>query len=262
MDPLRPRSKFSAPLAHRLERRVQRLRQLVLHLDVAHFPGAISRLQVIHLGGVRVEHVVIQEDRVALDRAGHIGPNPLRIGVHRAHFLLHAVGIVGQQNRIPDALAHLLAAVESRQPRHFRQQRLRLDEHVAVNRLNRRTTLARQLQCARPGRRRQARDWRRTSPRLPSAAADSSGTRSTTGPCHSVHPAVPCRSARVRATTPGSSFRAADTVPRARAPSTARRTCFVRDPGRRRSSRLRCRTRYASGRLCRRNRSSARASPR
>ncbi len=260
MDPLRPRSKFAPPLAHRLERRVQRLRQLVLHLDVADLAGAIARLQVVDLGDIRVEHVVIQEDRVALDRARHVGPDPLRIGVHRAHFLLHAVGVLGQQNRVPEALAHLLAAVESRQPRHFRQQRLRLDEHVAVKPVEPADHLARQLEMRDliVADRNEIgvvdRDVGRLQQRI------TRGTRSTTDPCRSARPAVPCRSARARATTPGSSSRAADTARRARAPSTARRTCCVRDRGRRRSSRWRCRRRTASAGSCRRSRSSARAS--
>ena len=80
------------------------------------------------------------------DGAGHVRPDPLRIGVHRADFLLHAVGVLRQQNGIAEALAHLLAAVEPRKPRHFRQQRLRLDEHIAVETIEPPHHLARQLE--------------------------------------------------------------------------------------------------------------------
>ena len=67
-----------APLADRIEVRVERGRQLGLHLDVADLAGAVARLQVVDFGRVRVERVVVGEDRIALDRARDVGADPLR----------------------------------------------------------------------------------------------------------------------------------------------------------------------------------------
>ena len=55
-------------------------------------PGAVARLQIVDLGRVRVERVVIDEHRIAFDGAGNVGADALRIRVHLHHLLLHLVG--------------------------------------------------------------------------------------------------------------------------------------------------------------------------
>ena len=74
---------------------------------------------------------MVNEDRVALDRARNIGAHALRIGVHLPDAFGHFFSRVRQQDRVADALAHLLVAVEAWQARELRQHRLRLDQHVA-----------------------------------------------------------------------------------------------------------------------------------
>src|SRR5437588_5696406 len=59
-----------AALADRFEELVEGAGEPLLHLDVAHGALEVARLQVLHLGPVRVEGVVVDEDRVALDVAG------------------------------------------------------------------------------------------------------------------------------------------------------------------------------------------------
>jgi hypothetical protein len=121
-----------AARANRIQVRVQRLGQLGLHFDVADFAGAVARLQIVDFGHIRVEGVVIGEHRVAFDRAGDVGAHALRVGVHLPHPLDHGLGIVRQLDRVAEALAHLLVAVEAGQPRHLGEHRLRLDQRVGA----------------------------------------------------------------------------------------------------------------------------------
>ena len=134
-----------AALSNGRQVRVERVGELRLHLDVAHFAGAIARLEILDLAGVRVEHVVIRKHRIAFDGARNVGSNPLRIRVHLAHFLRHGLGVVSQLNRVAVALAHL-PVVEARQQRHRRQERLRLDEHVPVELIEAAHRFARELE--------------------------------------------------------------------------------------------------------------------
>src|SRR5690606_21948207 len=55
-----------APLADRVQERVQRARQLPLHLHVAHPALPVALLQVLDLRTVRVEEVLVDEDGVPL----------------------------------------------------------------------------------------------------------------------------------------------------------------------------------------------------
>ena len=103
-----------AALADRIEVRVQRVGELRLDLDVADLAGAVARLQVVDFGRVRVERVVVDEHRIALDRARNVGAHALRIGVHLPDLLDHRRRRVGQMDRVAEALAHLLVAVEAR----------------------------------------------------------------------------------------------------------------------------------------------------
>src|SRR5262249_31913281 len=62
-----------APLADRVEERVERLDELVLHLAVADGVTLVALLEVGDLLGVGVEGVVVVEHRVVLDDAGIVG---------------------------------------------------------------------------------------------------------------------------------------------------------------------------------------------
>ena len=57
------------PFANRLQHGVERQRELGLDFDVADAPFAVARLQIVHLGRVRVECVVIEKHRIAFDRS-------------------------------------------------------------------------------------------------------------------------------------------------------------------------------------------------
>jgi hypothetical protein len=59
-----------ASLADRLQVSVQGVGQLGLDLDVAHLSRPVARLQIVDLRRIRIEGVVIGEDRIAFDRAG------------------------------------------------------------------------------------------------------------------------------------------------------------------------------------------------
>ena len=105
--------------------------QLRLHLDVADLAGAVARLQIVDFRRVRVERVVVDEHRIAFDRARECRRGRASGSVYICtHLLLHRLGVVRQVNRVAEALAHLLVAVEPGQARERRQQRLRLDEHA------------------------------------------------------------------------------------------------------------------------------------
>ena len=108
-------------------------------------PSAVARLEVVDLGGVGVEGVVVDEHRVAFDGAGRVGAHALRVGVHRHHLLLHLVRGVGEVDGVAVALAHL-AVVDAGQAREPGEHRLRLDEHLAVEPVEAAHDLARQLQ--------------------------------------------------------------------------------------------------------------------
>ena len=88
--------------------------ELRLHLDVADLARAIPRLQVVDLGDVRVEGVVVDEHRVALDRAGDVGAHPLRDPVYICRTFFFTVSASSDRSMVfAVALAHL-AVVEAR----------------------------------------------------------------------------------------------------------------------------------------------------
>ena len=66
--------------------------------------------------GVRVERLVVGEDRIAFDSTRDVGAHALRIGVHLPDLLRDLLRRVREMNRIADALAHFLAAVQTGQP--------------------------------------------------------------------------------------------------------------------------------------------------
>ena len=144
-DALRLRHDLAAALAHGFQRRVQRARQLLLDLDVADRARPVARLQILDLRRIGIEGVMVHEDRVAFDSARNIGPDPLRIRVHLAHLLHDGLRIVAEIDGVAVTLAHL-AVVESGQARHRREQRLRLDENLAVELVEPAHDLTRELQ--------------------------------------------------------------------------------------------------------------------
>src|SRR5580765_639620 len=143
---IRLREHGGSPLADWIEMRVERVGQLGLHLHVADLAEAVTSLEIVDLGLVRVERVVIGEHRIAFDRSGRVGAHALRIGIHAHHLLLHIVCAIRQVDGVAEALAHLLVAVEPGQAGERREQRLRLDEHVAEEVVETPDHLARQLE--------------------------------------------------------------------------------------------------------------------
>ena len=140
-----PRQRLLPALADRIEQGVDRDGQLGLDLDVADLAGAIPRLEVLDFVLVRVERVVVHEHRIALDRAGNVGPDALRIRVHLPHLVLHRLRVVRQVDGVVVALAHL-PVVEAGQPRRRRQQRLRLDQVRRIEIVEAAHHFARQLE--------------------------------------------------------------------------------------------------------------------
>src|SRR5438477_9491143 len=108
-----PRGQRRSTLADRRKERLEGREQPSLDLDVADPPLAVALLELVDLGLVRVEDVVIDEDRVALDRARIGHPDPLRVGVHAHHLALDGLWVVAEIDRVIEALPHLLAAIDA-----------------------------------------------------------------------------------------------------------------------------------------------------
>ena len=89
--------------------------QLLLDFHVAHPAGAIAFLEVLYLGLVRIEGVVIAKHRVALDRAGDVGADAVGVGVHAEHPPAHHGRVVAEEDGVVQALAHLGLAVGAHQ---------------------------------------------------------------------------------------------------------------------------------------------------
>ncbi len=124
------RLEVRAALAHRIEQVVDGDGELLLHFDIADGAADVALLQVVDLGDVRVEGVVVDEHRVAFDVAGVGGAEARRVGVHRHHLPRHRLGVVLQIDRVIDGLAHLRVPLQSDEPRHRAELRLRQREHV------------------------------------------------------------------------------------------------------------------------------------
>src|SRR5438105_4026704 len=93
VDDLRVGRELRTTLADRLEEGLQRDVELLFYLDIADLPGPVASLQILDLGRVRVEVVVINEHRVSFDLA-RIGRADTRwIGVHRHDLALHRVRV-------------------------------------------------------------------------------------------------------------------------------------------------------------------------
>ena len=105
-----------AALADRLQEAVERGGQLLLDLDVADGPLAVAVLQVVDLGRVGVEGVVVHEDGVALDVAGVGGVEAGGVGVHAPHHLGDGLGVVLEEDAVVEALAHLAPVVGAHEP--------------------------------------------------------------------------------------------------------------------------------------------------
>src|SRR5688500_20069494 len=84
-DAIGTRHDLVAPLAHRRQRGIHGAGELRLDLDVTDRPGAVARLEVLDLGGVGIEDVMVHEDRIAFDCPRNVGADPLRIRVHLPH---------------------------------------------------------------------------------------------------------------------------------------------------------------------------------
>ena len=110
--------------------------------------GAVALLEVGDLGGVVVEGVVVDEDRVALDGAGDVGADAVRVGVHPRDLLAHGRGVVGEQDRVADRLAHLRLAVGADEGRDLGLDELGDGEDVAVQAVEAAGDLARHLDVA------------------------------------------------------------------------------------------------------------------
>ena len=69
---------LGAALADRLEEIVERRCQLALDFDIADSACPVALFEIVDLGDVGIEGVVVDEDRVALDAAGNIGARTVR----------------------------------------------------------------------------------------------------------------------------------------------------------------------------------------
>ena len=86
-----------------------------LDLDITHRAGPIARLELRDFTLVRIELVEVGEDRVAFHRAGDVGADAVRIGVHAVHPLAHRGRVVAEEDRVAQRLAHFGLAIGARQ---------------------------------------------------------------------------------------------------------------------------------------------------
>src|SRR6266513_369944 len=110
-------------LADRREESLERGEQEALHLDVGYLPGAVAGLQFVDLCLVRIEGVVVDEHRIPLDSAGRVSADAIGIGVHAHDFPLYGFRVVRQEDRVVQALSHLVPAVGARKETHLGDQR-------------------------------------------------------------------------------------------------------------------------------------------
>ena len=89
---VRLRDDRGAPLANRFEVRVQRRGELGFHLDVTHLAGTVAFFQILDFRGVRIERVMVREDRIRFHRPRDAGADPLGVGVHPHDLLLDVLG--------------------------------------------------------------------------------------------------------------------------------------------------------------------------
>ena len=84
----------SAAFAEGFKEGIDGGRQLGFDFYVADLTGAVAGFQVVHFGAVGVEGVVVDKDRVALDRSRVGGAQSLGVGVHVADFFGDGSGII------------------------------------------------------------------------------------------------------------------------------------------------------------------------
>src|SRR5438128_7106339 len=111
-----------APLSNWFEESIESGDQLLLNLNVTHLALSIARLQVLNLGPIIVERVVVDEDRISLNAAGNVSSDAFRVCVHGHHFSLHGLGVVAQEDGIAQRLTHLRLPGGARQCRHGTNQ--------------------------------------------------------------------------------------------------------------------------------------------
>ena len=99
--------------ANRIKEIIHSLSECELDLDVADLALAITGFEIVDLRGVRVEGVVVFENRVAFDPARNVGPNSVWVSEHASDFFCDRVGVVRQHDRVAPGFAHLALSVGS-----------------------------------------------------------------------------------------------------------------------------------------------------
>ena len=121
-----------AALADRVKERIERAGELFFYFDIAYLACAVAHFEVFDFGFVRVEGVMVDEHRVAFDGAGNVCPDALGVGVHGHHALDDGLFVVGEKNRVVEALGHFGVAVDTDKRAEFRDHGFRNGEGLAV----------------------------------------------------------------------------------------------------------------------------------
>src|SRR5216117_124051 len=82
VDDLRSRGDLRPALSDRGEEALERRQEAALYLHVRHLPLAIACFEIVDLGLVAIEGVVVDEHRVSFDTAGDVRTYAVRVGVH------------------------------------------------------------------------------------------------------------------------------------------------------------------------------------
>ena len=94
VDDRRLRRDFLTALADRREERLESGYQPALHLNVADLSFPIAPLEVLDLGLVGIECVVVDEDGISFDPPSIGRADPIRVRIHAHHLPLDGLGVV------------------------------------------------------------------------------------------------------------------------------------------------------------------------
>jgi hypothetical protein len=114
---------LTASVTNRFEEPIECVDELALDFDVAHLPDDVALFELLYLGCIEIECIVVLEDRVALHMAWVCRAQATGIGEHAHDFPGHRRGVVFQVDGVPARLAHFGLAVDPHQARYPPHQR-------------------------------------------------------------------------------------------------------------------------------------------
>src|SRR6266850_124009 len=93
----------------------------------------VVSLEFVHEQGVLLESFQVREDDVSFNLTGIAHTHVTRIGVHPLDCPVNLVRLGGERDGVPQRLAHLGLAIDTREPANPREDRLGFDQHIATD---------------------------------------------------------------------------------------------------------------------------------